>query len=403
MRYDFAVVGANGMQGKIAAQDLLESGYSVLLCATDDYGLEKILEHEKAELSIIDIRKKDRLRRVLKNSGARVLVNCSLDDFNLDVTKLALDIGMHYIDLGSEGPMMAEQRKLSGAFAAKGLIGISGIGSTPGINNIMLRYVVNRFDTIEKVHLGFAWDSNMPVFVPPFSIDAIAYEFSEPATIFKDGKFTEVSPEDTTGIDYHYRSIGKQRTCYTKHVEHHTFPEFLKDKGIKDVIVYSSFPPHSYNTIKRLLELGFLSKEEIEVNGTSIRPLDFTTEVLRRIPIPEGYTEKEDIWLKVFGTKNGKKKVEEMDCIAGTLPGWEFAGCNIDTGFPTSILAQMIARGDITECGLFAPEFVVPPEPFFAELAKRKIHVYDNGKRVVTSKPSSEESFRVTLSSKVSV
>ena len=138
MRYDFAVVGANGMQGKIAARDLLESGYSVLLCATDDYGLEKILEHEKAELSLIDIRKKDRLRRVLKNSGARVLLNCSLDDFNFDVTKLALEVGMHYIDLGSEAPMMREQQKLSPDFAAKGLLGISGIGSTLGINNIML-------------------------------------------------------------------------------------------------------------------------------------------------------------------------------------------------------------------------------------------------------------------------
>lgn len=398
MRYDFAVVGANGMQGKIATRDLLESGYSVLLCATDDYGLDKILEHEKAELALIDIRKKDRLRRVLKNSGARVLVNCSLDDFNLDVTKLALDVGMHYVDLGSEGPMYYEQQKLSPAFAAKGLLAVSGIGSTPGINNIMLRYVMPRFDTIETVHLGFAWDSNMPVFVPPFSIDAIAYEFSEPATIFDKGKFIEKSPDDVTGIDYHYRSIGKQRTCYTKHVEHHTFPDYLKDKGIENVVVYSSFPPHSYTTIRRLLELGFLSKEAIEIGGAAIRPLDFTTEVLRRIPVPEGYTEKEDIWLKVYGTKDGEKKVEEMDCIAGTLPGWEDAGCNVDTGLPASILAQMIMRGDMTERGFFSPEFVVPPEPFFAELGKRKIFVYNNSKRINGGKQSDE-----ALASKMSL
>jgi len=403
MRYDFAVVGANGMQGKIAARDLLESGYSVLLCATDDYGLEKILEHEKAELSLIDIRKKDRLRRVLKNSGARVLLNCSLDDFNFDVTKLALEVGMHYIDLGSEAPMMREQQKLSPDFAAKGLLGISGIGSTPGINNIMLRYVAPHFDSIKTVHLGFAWDSNMQVFVPPFSIDAIAYEFSEPATVFEGGKFVEKSPDETTGIDYYYRSIGKQRTCYTKHVEHHTFPDFLKKKGVENVVVYSSFPPHSYNTIKRLVELGFLSKEEIEINGTSVRPLDFTTEVLRRIPIPEGYTEKENIWLKVYGTKNGKKVVEEMDCIAGTLPGWEDAGCNIDTGFPASILAQMVAKGEIAEKGFFSPEFVVPPEPFFAELAKRKIFVYENGKRINSVKPAEELYSKVGLEAKVAV
>src|SRR3989338_5032378 len=306
MRYDFVVVGANGIQGKIVSRDLLESGYSVLLCANDDYGLEKILEHERAEFSHIDLRKIDRVRRALKNSGARVIVNCSCDDFNLEVTKLALELGMNYVDLGSEEHMMREQLKLNRDFKAKNLLAITGIGSTPGINNVMLRYVADRFDTIETVHLGFAWNSNMPVFVPPFSIDAIQYEFTENAKMLEDGKYVEKSPLEPTGIDYYYRTIGRQRTCYTKHLEHHTFNDFLKDKGVKNIMVYSSFPSHSYSALRKLIELGFLSKEPIEVDGVSMRPLDFTMEVLRRLPIPKDYTEREVIWLKVFGTKNGK-------------------------------------------------------------------------------------------------
>ena len=75
--------------------------------------------------------------------------------------------------------------------------------------------------------------------------------------------------------------------------------------GIKNVSVFSSFPPHSYVALRKLMELGFLSKEPIEINGASIiRPLDFTTEVLRHISAPEGYTEKEDVWLKVYGKKD---------------------------------------------------------------------------------------------------
>jgi len=382
MRYDFAVVGANGIQGKIVARDLLESGYSVLLCANDDYGIEKLLEYDNSEFALIDLHKTDRVRRVLKNSAARVIVNCATDDFNLSVTKLALDLGMHYIDLGSEEPMMREQEKLYPEFQAKGLLAITGIGSTPGINNIMLRYVEPRFDTVETVHLGFAWNSNMPIFVAPFSIDAIAYEFTEPATIFRKGKFVQVMPDEPTGIDYDYRSVGRQRTCYTKHIEHHTFRDFLKDKGVKEIVVYSSFPEHSYSALRKMAELGFLSKEPIEVNGASIRPLDFTMEAVRHLPIPAGYTEKECVWLKVFGTKDGKKKVEEMDCLAGTLPGWEDATCNVDTGFPASILAQMIINDEIKDRGLFSPEFVVEPEPFFKRLGEKKIFIYDNGKKI---------------------
>jgi len=42
-----------------------------------------------------------------------------------------------------------------------------------------------------------------------------------------------------------------------------------------------------------------------------------------------------------------------------------------DTGFPAAIAAVMLGRGEIRGAGVQAPENVVPPEPFFAELKKR--------------------------------
>lgn len=383
MTYDFAVVGANGIQGKIVARDLLESGYAVLLCALDDFGLEKTRRHPKAGFAISDIREGKRLRQTILESQAKVLVNCALDDFNLELMQIALDLGLHYLDLGSDVTMYREQQKLHADFVKKDRLAISGLGSTPGISNVMLRYVAPQFDTIETVHLGFSWNSNLPAFVPPFSIDAIAYEFSEPATIFRNGRFIDVSPEEPTGIHYDYLSIGRQTTCYTKHIEHHTFVDFLKDKGIQNVVVYSSFPEHSYKTIRQLLELGFLSKDPVVVDGVKIRPLDYTIEMLRRLPVPSGYTEKENIWVKVYGQKDGAPLVAELDCLAETQPGWEEATCNIDTGFPASIVAQMILNGVISERGFFSPECVVPPAPFFAELAKRQIFVHYQGKRLI--------------------
>lgn len=382
MHYDVAVIGANGIQGRIVARDLLLSGCSVLLCALDRYGLDSILDHERARFATVDIRETELLRQQLKNAAVRVVVNCALDDFNLEVMQLALELGLHYIDLGSEVAMYRQQQQLHQGFVDRDRLAISGIGSTPGISNIMLRYLLPRFDSIETVHLGFAWTSNLPVFVPPFSIDAIAYEFSEPATIFEGGRFVEKSPDEPTGISYDYRGIGPQLTCYTKHIEHHTFVDFLHDKGIKNVVVYSSFPTHSYKTLQQLLALGFLSKNPVTVDGKTVRPLDCTIEVLRRLPVPAGYTEKEVIWIKVFGKKDGQPRCEEMDCTAGTLPGWEDAACNIDTGFPASILAQMILHGKIAARGFYSPEAVVPPLPFFAELTKRKIAIYDNGKEL---------------------
>ena len=71
-----------------------------------------------------------------------------------------------------------------------------------------------------------------------------------------------------------------------------------------------------------------------------------------------------------------------MECIATTLKGLEWATCNVDTGMPASIIAQMVKKDIITEKGSFSPEMVVPPQPFFKELAKRKMYVYENGKKI---------------------
>ncbi|MBI3952460.1 MAG: saccharopine dehydrogenase NADP-binding domain-containing protein [Candidatus Doudnabacteria bacterium] len=382
MNYDFVVIGANGMQGRIVSRDLLESGFSVLLAATDDYNLDPLLENKKADFAQIDLRKIERVKKVVKRSGAATVINCAVDDYNLVVTKLCLDLGVNYIDLGSvDEEMTYGQFRMSDEFAEKKIIGITGMGSTPGINNVMLRYVRPQFDKIHTVHLGFAWNSNMPVFVPPFSLDAISWEFTEKAKVFENGKFVLRAPEECK-INYDYREVGKLKTFYTAHVEHYTFYEYLKGAGIKNIMVCSSFPDHSREAIMKLIELGFTKKDKIDIEGVAVSPLDYSIEVLRRTPIPAGYKEKENIWLKVYGSKDGKEKVVEMDAIAGTLPGWEDATCNVDTGMPVSITAQMIKSGLISEVGVFAPEFVVPPEPFFEELGKRKIWIYENGIKI---------------------
>ena len=127
------------------------------------------------------------------------------------------------------------------------------------------------------------------------------------------------------------------------------------------------------------MDLGLSSREPIDFQGTKIKPINFLTQVLKRLKTPEGYKEKENLWVRLVGIKNKQKKEILMECLVPTLDGWEDAGCNIDTGMPASICAQMIKNRVITKAGSFAPEACVPPEPFFKELRKRKMIVLENG------------------------
>lgn len=387
VKYDFAVIGANGIQGKIVSRDLLESGYSVLLCANNDYGLDTLLEHNKSDFAFINLKELDKVKRVLKKSGAKVAVNCAINDFSKQTTEICLELGINYVDLGSSEEVTYAQMALNEKFREKNIAAIIGSGSTPGVTNVMLRHLKPKFDTIHTVHVGFAWKSNMKKFVTPFSIDVIAHEFALKAKIFENGKYVERWPQECQ-FQYNYKGIGKQTTWYTDHMEHFTFYEYLKDVGIKNIIVFSSFPDHARETILKLVELGFTKYNtpekinSIEISGVAIEPIDFTEALLKRLPIPKGYEEKENLWLKVWGTKNKKEKFSEMDAVVKTLPGWEEHTCNIDTGIPASIMAQMIHNGTIQEYGVFSPEFIIPPEPFFAQLAKKKIWIYENDKKI---------------------
>lgn len=381
MNYDFVVFGALGMQGKIVCRDLLEKGYFVLFLDREKPLNNDLLKHYKYSSSFIraDVNNIEKIKRIIERSGANIVINCAEDDVNLQALKLCIEANVHSIDLGgSDIPMTKRQLKLDSVLKEKNLIHITGCGSVPGVGNVMLRYAAEKLDKIDTIEVGFAWDSNIKKFVVPFSIKSVTYEFTYPATILENGRFIKKSPMATIEERDH-RVIGRQKCFLAAHQEPYTFYNFFRGKGLKNVRFYAGFPDHSFETIKTVIDLGLSKYKKIEFLKTKVMPIDFLTLVLRKLVHPRGYKEKECLWLKIYGKKGGEKKLIEMECIASTLDGWEDAGCNIDTGIPASIIAQMIKNGIIKESGSFAPEAVVPTKIFFEELAKKQMFIYENG------------------------
>jgi saccharopine dehydrogenase-like NADP-dependent oxidoreductase len=383
LNYDFVVLGALGMQGKIVCRDLLEKGYSVLLIDREKPLSRTLLNQYKQSSTFIlaDINDTQKIRQIIKRSCADVVVNCAEDDVNLKSLKTCIESGVHCIDLGSTISMTKKQLKMDKALKEKNLIHITGCGSVPGIGNVMLRYASEKLDKIHTVEVGFVWDSNIKEFVVPFSIESVAYEFTHHATILENGKFVKKIPMQTVE-ECNHKLIGKQKCFLAEHSEPYTFYHYFAEKGLKNVRFYAGFPDHSFKTIKTIINLGLNKSKKIELKKTKIKPIDFLTAVLRRLDVPQGYKESESLWIRVFGQKDDKDTVIEMECVASTLDGWEDAGCNIDTGIPASIIAQMIKKGIITQRGSFAPEGIVPVMPFFEELAKKQMIVYENNKPI---------------------
>lgn len=385
----FLVVGANGAQGRIVARDLALKGHDVVLAGLDTCGVEALRGLSNVTSVHLDLIDAKNTRECICSHTPDVVVNCAIDDFNLDVTSAALAAGAHYVDLGSEEHITRAQFALHSEFKGIGRTAITGMGSTPGITNVLLRHVKPEFDTITTVHLGFAWDCNQATFVSPFSMDAIAWEFTNPARILEDGRFVNRNPKECT-LHYSYINIPKRRTYYTPHIEHFTFYEYLKDMGIKNIAVCSSFPQHSHEVIETLISLGFLSKTPRNFHGQAVTPCEFTTDILRDIPVPEGYREWEDLWIYIEGTRHGRSYQTRLDCYVETQPGWESAGCNIDTAWPVSLTAEMLVSGEISEKGVYAPEGVMPSDLFLHRLEERSFQFFRDGEPMIFADSESE-------------
>ena len=141
MRFDFIVLGATGMQGKIVSRDLLENGYSVLMCGRDKSRIEHFLKkYKKTCFEYIEAENTDKMSEVIKKSGASIVINCMEADWNLNALQACIRANASYIDLGSEIDVTKKQFALGKELKNKNLISITGIGSVPGIGNVMLNY-----------------------------------------------------------------------------------------------------------------------------------------------------------------------------------------------------------------------------------------------------------------------
>lgn len=380
MKYDFLIIGSSGMQGRIVARDLLESGYKVYCADLYREGSEENLsQHPGTPFAYIDLRDYGSTKKFIRKISAPIVINCAEGDWNGDVYRICLEEGRHVIDLGSDVSMTKAQIAMDNDFKNNNLTAITGCGSTPGINNIMLKYATQFFSEIDTIEAGFAWDSNIKKFVIPFSIESIIEELTEPAPFVENGKWIEKNPMDTEVIR-EFREIGSQKCYIVRHPETYTFYNDYKIYKTKNIKFYAGFPEHSLEVLKKLVELGLGEKELLTFEKIEIRPVDAISRILTRLTKPDNYTEKENLWVEVSGRDDGGHIVIiRMECIVSNLPGWSDAGCNIDTGLPASIIAQMIHNGRVTARGSFAPDMAVPTLEFFDELRKRGLIVYKNG------------------------
>ena len=125
-----------------------------------------------------------------------------------------------------------------------------------------------------------------------------------------------------------------------------------------------------------LKQLGFLDDKPVAGLPCDVSPIQFLDKLMG--PRLQYRDDEKDlvVMLNIFeGLAGGKKSrltsrlLIERDLETGLM------AMSKGVGFTASIVAQMIAGGDITETGLLAPAIHIPYRPFMDRLAERNIVV----------------------------
>ncbi len=332
---------------------------------------------EKADAVACDVRDPAALAGLLR--GADAVLNATDYPFNLDVMCAALDAKVHYADLGGLFHMTKRQYELDGAFRGAGLTAVLGIGSTPGITNLLARVAVDALDRVERldVRIGSGdYRPNSAPFVPPYSIRTILDECTLEPMVFRNGRWSAVTPMGGQEQVEFPAPIGSAMAMYTLHSEVALFPVSFREKGLKHASFKIAFPGEFLRQMKLLVDLGLGGTEPVEARGPErgatarVAPRELLVALLAQREPPTGEPDDCDVLRVVAeGARDGRslRLIEEM--VVRPFKPWGVGAGDIDTGVPLAIAGILLAEGRAHVAGAHGAELIFDPAVFLAELA----------------------------------
>lgn len=385
------VLGASGQIGAYTVQDLVEFYKADVIAssrklanvrkAMTDLGLEK-----HVEVMEVDAGKTENVAKLIQAEKIETVVNCAWYQTNLSVMEACLRAGAHYTDLGGLFDTTLKQLQLHENWRSAGIKATIGLGSTPGLTNIAGAAGAARLDRVDTINIYCTWGNTLPVKEagwPGYSIRTVMDEFTQEPVMWINSKHVKrpiLSGEANVTMQ---DPIGKITAYYVKHSEPATMGRYI-GKGCRNVTFRIGFPSTDFATFKTLKSLGFADTKQIAVGDARVSPIDYLTAMYQNA-VSKSRTERpprreyeyDAFRIDVFGLRKESPTTVTYYIITWNDPKRGISSAR-DTAVPPAVVSQWQATGKIREAGVFPPEAVVDPIPFFLEVGKRGIKVEEH-------------------------
>ena len=370
------VLGA-GLQGSACAYDLLQQPgvEQVTVADLKPDRVSRLLKSpggRRLALSKLDLQDGAALRAALRGQDA--VLNAAPYYFNLDVTRAAVELGVHCADLGGNTEIVFQQRELDAEAQRRGVSVIPDCGLAPGMVNILAAEGIRRVGAADAVKIYVGGLPQHPE--PPlnyqivYSLEGALDYYTTPSWVLRDGKPTrldalseleEVAFPPPVGVLEAFHTgggisilpwvyAGKVRTMEYKTLR---------------------YPGH-VAIMRPIRDLGLLDLTPVKVKGKEVVPRDaFIATVSPKLTQSEG---RDFVALRVdVRGRNGERAAWQLLDYYDEAHG--ISAMMRTTGYSLAITGLMQVDGRISAKGVRTPDEAVPFEEYVKELARRGVEI----------------------------
>jgi len=307
--------------------------------------------------------------------GHDSVISCVNYWYNVALSKAAIETGANFCDLGGNNYIVDEQLALDADAKAAGVNIIPDCGLAPGMVSVLAMHGAAKFDSVDEIHIrvgGLPQDPQPPLnYQLVFSVEGLINEYIETARVIRNGNLTTV--ESMTEIEQlsfdGFPPLEAFQTSGGTSTLPDTFLGKISELDYKTV----RYAGHC-EKFKTMIDLGLCSSEEMLVDFQNVTPRKVFGDLLQQ-HLPADGPDYVLVRLDFVGKKDGEIKKLRYDIVDKQDEATGMSAMMRTTAFPASIIAQMMATGDVLEQGATPQEKAIDPGKFVAELERRNIQI----------------------------
>jgi len=386
------IVLGMGLQGKAVIHDLESSTLITEIFAADIFTTKNSLTeaedylakrgYSKTRAIKLDVVNERNLAGRFTESGLNAVICMLPIELALTAARAALDAGIPFISSNYTYDLSV----LDDLAKEKNCIILPEMGLDPGIDLILGRLAKDELDVVHGLN---SYGGGIPApecadespirYKISWIFDRVLDVYVREARLVKNGKLQVVPGheifEEENVHEIEFSGIGNVEAYpngdSARYVELFGLGNELVEMGRFAL----RWPGHS-KFWRTMVALGLLDDTPINMNNADISPRAFVSKCLS--PKLQFKGDEQDVALlrvEAWGLKDDKKVKVTYDLIDYRDLETGLFAMNRTVGFTSSIAAQMILAGKITQTGVLSPILHVPPHEFIKEVEARGMRI----------------------------